>query len=59
VGKVPIWKQWLIVVAGLALSPVFAGLAACFIGCLFFRRFWSGDPRFARNQSLGNHSIRK
>ena len=40
-GTVPIWKQWLMVTAGVFLSPVFALLLAWLIGWPRIRGFWS------------------
>jgi len=40
-GTVPIWKQWLMVMAGVFLSLVFAFFLAWFIGWPRIRRLWT------------------
>jgi hypothetical protein len=50
-GTVPIWKQWLMVVAGVFLGPVFVLLLAWFIGWPRVRRLWP-DGRLGQG-SLG------
>jgi hypothetical protein len=39
-GKVSIWRQWVMVVAGVLVSPVFFLLVAWFIGWPRIRRAW-------------------
>jgi|SRR5271155_1732086 len=39
-GRVSIWKQWLIVAAGVSLSPAFVLFLAWFIGWSLLRRLW-------------------
>jgi hypothetical protein len=42
-GRVPIWKQWLIIGAGVVLSPAFILLTACLFGWLTLRRLCGGQ----------------
>jgi hypothetical protein len=40
IGKVSNWAQWLIIAAGVLLSPVFVLLLPSFIGWSLLRRLW-------------------
>ena len=59
-GKVSIWAQWLMIMAGVLLSSLFALILACLIGWLLFDRLWPrqevgpGSPvRRAEHAQLG------
>jgi hypothetical protein len=39
-GKVSIWRQWLMVAAGVLFSPAFFPFVAWFIGWPRIRRLW-------------------
>jgi len=57
VGRVAIWKQWLVVAAGVLLGAAFAGFVVSFIGWSLLRRLWPRKPRFDGQSTLSNHSI--
>jgi hypothetical protein len=53
-GTVPIWKQWLMVMAGVVLSPLFLLALACGLAGCPFVGFCSGILVRRAHQYLGN-----
>jgi hypothetical protein len=49
-GRVPIWVQWSIILAGVLLCPLLMLLLACVTGWLLFHKLWA-RPLPARGTS--------